>query len=128
MFQVPVLVLASNKKTRKMSDSHFHKSFSYLTFVCNKLLLQCLTRMDSTNNGHRVIMNMSESTKRILIKSGSHSKGSSSKMARFSDLMNVIQEMNEKEFTGYIKINFSQGGIGRIEKYEEILRGVQTAE
>ena len=49
-------------------------------------------------------------------------------MARFSDLMNVIQEMNEKEFTGYIKINFSQGGIGRIEKYEEILRGVQTAE
>jgi hypothetical protein len=36
--------------------------------------------------------------------------------------------MNEKEFTGYIKINFSQGGIGRIEKYEEILRGAQLTE
>jgi hypothetical protein len=74
-------------------------------------------------------MNMSESgNKRILIKNGSHPKSSSSKMARLTDLMNVIQEMNEKEFTGYIKINFTQGGIGRIEKYEEILRGVQTAE
>jgi hypothetical protein len=26
------------------------------------------------------------------------------------------------DFTGHIKINFSQGGIGRIEKFEEILK------
>jgi hypothetical protein len=42
--------------------------------------------------------------------------------------VNAIQEMNAKEFTGYIKINFTQGGIGRIEKYEEILRNTQRAE
>jgi len=44
------------------------------------------------------------------------------------DLVNAIQEMNEKEFTGYIKINFTQGGIGRIEKYEEILRNAQRTD
>jgi hypothetical protein len=49
-------------------------------------------------------------------------------MTRLVDLVNAIQEMNEKEFTGYIKINFTQGGIGRIEKYEEILRRSQQAE
>jgi hypothetical protein len=52
----------------------------------------------------------------------------SNKMSRLVDLVNAIQEMNAKEFTGYIKINFTQGGIGRIEKYEEILRSTQRAE
>ena len=45
-----------------------------------------------------------------------------------TDLMKIIQEMNEQEFTGHIKINFSQGGIGRIEKYEEIQLGAQNLE
>ena len=49
-------------------------------------------------------------------------------MNRLADLVDAIQDMNEREFTGYIKINFSQGGIGRIEKYEEILRNAQSAE
>jgi hypothetical protein len=72
---------------------------------------------------------MSEgNNKPILLKGGYRTKGTSSKLARLADLVNVIQEMNEKEFTGYIKINFSQGGIGRIEKYEEILRGAQLTE
>lgn len=44
---------------------------------------------------------------------------------RLAELQSVLQEMTEKEFTGHIKINFSQGGIGRIEKYEEILRTLQ---
>jgi hypothetical protein len=39
-------------------------------------------------------------------------------------LVSVIQELMDKQFTGHLKINFSQGGIGRIEKFEEILRGV----
>jgi hypothetical protein len=71
---------------------------------------------------------MSEINRPVLVKGGTRNKGTGSRMSRLSDLMNVIQDMNEKEFTGYIKINFSQGGIGRIEKYEEILRGAQSAE
>jgi hypothetical protein len=37
-------------------------------------------------------------------------------------LNEVMQDMVDGEFTGHVKINFSQGGIGRIEKFEEILR------
>ena len=55
-------------------------------------------------------------------KSGCGPKGMNNKTTRLADLVSAIQEMSEKEFTGHIKINFSQGGIGRIEKYEEILR------
>jgi hypothetical protein len=61
-------------------------------------------------------------------KNGVRTKEISNKMSRLVDLVNAIQEMNAKEFTGYIKINFTQGGIGRIEKYEEILRSTQRAE
>jgi hypothetical protein len=41
---------------------------------------------------------------------------------KFKRLVEVLQDMIDKEFTGHVKINFSQGGIGRIEKFEEILR------
>lgn len=71
---------------------------------------------------------MGEGNKAISIKSGCRTKAMSNKMSRLVDLVYAIQEMNEKEFTGYIKINFTQGGIGRIEKYEEILRGAQHVE
>jgi len=39
------------------------------------------------------------------------------KMKRLSD---EIRNLVESEFSGYIKINFSQGSLGRIEKSEEI--------
>lgn len=65
---------------------------------------------------------MNEERKIVSITNGGRSKGMSRKMSRLVDLIHAIQEMNEKEFTGYLKINFSQGGIGRIEKFEEILR------
>jgi hypothetical protein len=42
---------------------------------------------------------------------------------KYSRLVDVISQLIDKEFTGHLKINFSQGGIGRIEKFEEILRG-----
>ena len=42
---------------------------------------------------------------------------------KYASLVEVIRELIEKEFTGHLKINFSQGVIGRIEKFEEILRG-----
>ncbi|MGD8609430.1 MAG: hypothetical protein PVG00_12265 [Desulfobacterales bacterium] len=35
-------------------------------------------------------------------------------------LLDYLRNLNEENFTGYIKINFSQGGIARVEKYEEI--------
>jgi hypothetical protein len=41
-----------------------------------------------------------------------------------SDKQHKLQELltglTRSEFTGYIKVNFSQGGIGRIEKFEEL--------
>jgi hypothetical protein len=33
-----------------------------------------------------------------------------------------LKETQGSRFTGYIKINFSQGNIGRVEKFEEILK------
>lgn len=60
--------------------------------------------------------------KTLQIKAGIRSKGTSRKLNRLADLVSLIEEMTEKDFTGHIKINFTQGGIGRIEKYEEILR------
>ncbi len=41
------------------------------------------------------------------------------KLNRLVDLMRVLVE---EGFTGSIKVNFSQGGIGRIEKFEEVLK------
>ncbi|HBG04797.1 MAG: hypothetical protein A2075_11640 [Geobacteraceae bacterium GWC2_58_44] len=61
-------------------------------------------------------------------KYGCRPKGITNRMSRLADLLSAIQEMTETEFTGHIKINFSQGGIGRIEKYEEILRNAQNSE
>jgi hypothetical protein len=37
-------------------------------------------------------------------------------------LVEYLETTEEQKFTGYIKINFSQGGISRIEKFEEILK------
>ena len=37
-------------------------------------------------------------------------------------LIEFLRDGKENKFTGYIKINFSQGTIGRIEKFEEILK------
>jgi hypothetical protein len=37
-------------------------------------------------------------------------------------LVEFLETTKEQKFTGYIKINFSQGGISRIEKFEEILK------
>ena len=41
-------------------------------------------------------------------------------MDRVARLIEVIENLIEHEITGYIKINFSQGSLGRIEKFEEI--------
>ena len=40
-------------------------------------------------------------------------------MDRMKSLSEVIRMLVEGEFSGYVKINFSQGSLGRVEKYEE---------
>ena len=45
-------------------------------------------------------------------------------MEKLDKLIEVLHSLIGDEFTGHIKNNFSQGGIGRIEKFEEILRGL----
>jgi len=41
-------------------------------------------------------------------------------MDRMTRLIEAIRKLIEGEFTGYVKINFTQGSLGRIEKFEEI--------
>jgi hypothetical protein len=41
-------------------------------------------------------------------------------MDRMTRLIEVIRKLIEGEFTGYVKINFTQGSLGRIEKFEEL--------
>ena len=50
---------------------------------------------------------------------------------KFERMKLLIQEMEiltEASFTGYVKINFSQGSIGRVEKFEEILKDLKYNE
>jgi hypothetical protein len=62
----------------------------------------------------------------IMIKQNTSHSGARS--LKFKRLVEVLQDMIDKEFTGHVKINFSQGGIGRIEKFEEILKGSNPGE
>ncbi len=41
---------------------------------------------------------------------------------KLGKLIDYLQAIKDDEMTGYIKINFNQGNICKIEKYEEILR------
>ena len=41
---------------------------------------------------------------------------------KLSRIIELMKTLADEKFTGYIKVNFSQGGIGRIEKFEEILK------
>jgi hypothetical protein len=52
----------------------------------------------------------------------SHCPVRNSKQEKMTKLAEVLKILMEEKFTGYIKVNFSQGGIGRIEKFEEILK------
>lgn len=46
-----------------------------------------------------------------------------SRTEKHDRLFEMIHALAGKEFTGYLKVNFSQGGIARIEKFEEIALG-----
>lgn len=55
----------------------------------------------------------------VVVTKNSKQRKKDSKYERFIDFLN---DAKQAKFTGYIKINFSQGQIGRIEKFEEILK------
>jgi hypothetical protein len=42
------------------------------------------------------------------------------KFQKLCRLLEYLKDLNSENFTGYIKINFSQGSIARIERFEEI--------
>jgi hypothetical protein len=44
------------------------------------------------------------------------------KLEKLWRLTEVLRSLAEDRFTGYIKVNYSQGAIGRVEKFEEILK------
>ena len=50
---------------------------------------------------------------------GAYRDDGSEKLRKLGD---VLRSLADSRFTGYIKINFSQGCIGRVEKFEEILK------
>lgn len=58
----------------------------------------------------------------IAVKMEDHIKRKDAHVRKMERLMEYLENSREKKFTGYIKINFSQGVIGRIEKFEEILK------
>ncbi len=37
-------------------------------------------------------------------------------------VIDMIKTLVDRKFTGYIKINFTRGTVGRVEKFEEILK------
>lgn len=41
---------------------------------------------------------------------------------KYRKLVEYMKQLQLSSFTGYIKINYSQGSVGRIEKFEEILK------
>lgn len=49
-----------------------------------------------------------------------HDRSSSFKK-RLQEVLEYLVILEQSKFTGYIRINYSQGSVGRIEKWEEIL-------
>ncbi len=49
-------------------------------------------------------------------------------MDRMESLLNVVKTMIHGGFTGIVKINFTQGSIGRVEKIEELEEGASLVE
>lgn len=41
---------------------------------------------------------------------------------KYEKLIEYLKTLQQKKFTGYIKVNYSQGSVGRIERFEEILK------
>jgi cell division septation protein DedD len=46
-------------------------------------------------------------------------------MGKIEKVLELLNDLKKTQFTGFIRINYSQGGITRIEKNEEILKKAQ---
>ncbi|BBO68369.1 hypothetical protein DSCA_22990 [Desulfosarcina alkanivorans] len=49
-------------------------------------------------------------------------KPKTKKTDKLKQLNDYLASIRKENFTGYIKVNFTQGNIGRVEKFEEILK------
>ncbi|MDY6832587.1 MAG: hypothetical protein SWC96_12255 [Thermodesulfobacteriota bacterium] len=58
-------------------------------------------------------------TKKTACPGANDANGANEKLERLAAL---LASLSEDRFTGYIKINYSQGSVGRVEKFEEILK------
>ena len=63
---------------------------------------------------------MSDSGKKIIKKNSK--SGNFSKTEKLERLFKELERLVSENFTGYVKVNYSQGSIGRVEKFEEILK------
>jgi hypothetical protein len=43
-------------------------------------------------------------------------------MDKLTRIINMIKELRDKKFTGSIKISITRGTVGKVEKFEEILK------
>lgn len=43
-------------------------------------------------------------------------------MDKLRHLCEHLKQLKEAKFTGYVRINYSQGGIAKVEQHEEILK------
>lgn len=41
---------------------------------------------------------------------------------KYKKLIEYLKTLQDRKFTGYIRINYTQGNVGRIEKFEEVLK------
>ena len=49
-------------------------------------------------------------------------KPKSYRVEKLKRLFEYLMSIRDENFTGYIKINYTQGNVGRVEKFEEILK------
>lgn len=43
-------------------------------------------------------------------------------MDKLTKIIDMIETLMDKKFTGFIKINFTRGTVAKVEKFEEILK------
>jgi hypothetical protein len=63
---------------------------------------------------------MVESERKFVKKSSRQNKPL--KMEKLEMIIDELKKLAQSGFTGYVKVNYSQGSIGRVEKFEEILK------
>ena len=68
---------------------------------------------------------MDSSKKTVVIKnsrSSNRKNHQTDQLEKFNCLVDLSQSIRNQKFTGYIKVNYSQGSIGRVDRFEEILK------